>query len=77
MTRGSIREYAEAIRARYLQGSKEEKSKILDEFTKVTGCHRSDAESALRTRQPSASSVMETRQRRVKGVGVPDDMVLL
>jgi len=41
MTRGSIREYTEAVRGRYLRASKKEKRKIiLDEFTKVTGCHR-------------------------------------
>jgi len=43
MTRGSIREYTEAVRERYLGGSKKEKGKILDEFTKVTGCHRKAA----------------------------------
>jgi len=40
MTRGSIREYTEAVRGRYLYGSKKEKGKILDEFTQVIGCHR-------------------------------------
>jgi len=43
MTRGSIREYKEAVRERYLRGSKKEKGKILDEFTRVTGCHRKAA----------------------------------
>jgi len=43
MTRGSIREYVEAIRGRYVMASKAEKSKMLDEFTKVTGCHRKTA----------------------------------
>jgi len=43
MTRGSIREYTEAVRGRYLRASKKEKGKILDEFTKVTGCHRKAA----------------------------------
>ena len=43
MTRGSIREYTEAVRGRYLRTSKKEKGKILDEFTKVTGCHRKSA----------------------------------
>ena len=40
MTRASMREYSEAVRWRYLQASKKEKGKILDEFTKVTGYHR-------------------------------------
>ena len=43
MTRASIREYTEAVRWRYLKASKEEKGKILDEFTKVTGYHRKAA----------------------------------
>ena len=43
MTRASIVEYVEAVRGRYIQASKKEKGKILDEFTKVTGCHRKAA----------------------------------
>ena len=43
MTRGSIREYTEAVRERYLKASKGEKGKILDEFVKVVGCHRKAA----------------------------------
>jgi len=43
MTRGSIREYREAVQGRYSLGSKKEKGKILDDFTKVTGYHRKAA----------------------------------
>ena len=43
MTRRSILEYAEALRGRYWGASKEEKGKMLDEFTKVTGLHRKAA----------------------------------
>ena len=43
MTRASIVEYVEAVRRRYFGGSKKEKGKILDEFTKVTGYHRKAA----------------------------------
>ncbi len=43
MTRTSIREYTKAVRGRYLRASKVEKGKILDEFTKVIGCHRKAA----------------------------------
>ena len=43
MTRASIVEYVKAVRGRYFQASKKEKGKILDEFTKVTGCHRKAA----------------------------------
>jgi hypothetical protein len=48
MTRASIKEYAEAIRIRYFRASKKEKGKILDEFIKVTGCHRKAAIRLLR-----------------------------
>ena len=40
MTLSSIREYTEIMRGRYLKAAKKEKSKILDEFIKVTGYHR-------------------------------------
>src|SRR4030042_6986768 len=43
MTRGSIREYIEAILVRYLKASKKEKGLILDEFIQVTGYHRKAA----------------------------------
>jgi hypothetical protein len=36
-------EYVQALRNRYLRASKEEKGKMLDEFTKVTGLHRKAA----------------------------------
>ena len=37
--RTSIREYTEAVRGQYLGASKMKESRILDEFTKVVGCH--------------------------------------
>jgi len=43
MTRTSVQEYSEAVQRRYLQETKKEKGKILDEFTKVTGYHRKAA----------------------------------
>jgi len=48
MTRGSIREYAAAVRPRYLKASKREKKRILDEFCHVTGYHRKSAIRLLR-----------------------------
>ena len=36
-------EYVQALRSRYLGASKEEKGKMLDEFTEVTGLHRKAA----------------------------------
>ena len=56
MTRGSIREYTEAVRGRYLWASKKEKGRILDEFTKVIGYHRKAAIRLLRRgNQPKAN----------------------
>jgi len=43
VTRRSIAEYAEALRKRYFRASREEKGRILDEFTQVTGLHRKAA----------------------------------
>ena len=55
MTRQSINEYLKAIRERYFRSSKEEKGRILDEFTRVTGMHRKAAIRQLnRAMQPSA-----------------------
>ena len=51
MTRGSIKEYVEAIKGRYFRAIKREKSRILDEFTKVTGCHRKTAIRLLRCKK--------------------------
>ena len=50
MTRGSILEYVEAIRGRYLNVSRKEKGRILDEFTNVTDLHRKAAIRLLRRR---------------------------
>jgi hypothetical protein len=43
VTRRSIIEYAEELKKRYFGASKEEKGKMLDEFTQVTGLHRKAA----------------------------------
>jgi hypothetical protein len=48
MTRGSVREYVEAIRERYWRASRKEKGQILEEFTQVTGYHRKAAIRLLR-----------------------------
>lgn len=47
MTRGSILEYLQVMRGRYLRATKTEKKKILDEFVRVTGYHRKSAIRAL------------------------------
>ncbi len=55
MTRRSIMEYAQALKSRYFGASREEKGKMLDEFTQVTGLHRKAAIRLLnRPSQPRA-----------------------
>ena len=55
MTRGSIREYTEAVRSRYLGAAKKEKGRILEEFTQVTGYHRKAAIRLLHRGKPPQS----------------------
>ena len=43
MTGGSIREYAKTMRERYWKADRKGKTRILDEFTTVTGYHRKAA----------------------------------
>jgi len=64
MTRGSIREYAEAVRGRYFLASKKQKGKILDEFTRVTGCHRKAAIRLFRRGNQPRTNKKRGRPRR-------------
>ena len=64
MTRTAIREYAEAVRGRYLRGTKEEKGKILDEFTKATGLHRKAAIRLIRRSKPTRIGKRRGRPRQ-------------
>jgi len=71
MTRASIREYVEALRGRYTLASKKEKGRILDEFTKVTACHRKAAIRLLR----GGNQARRNRRRgrpRLYGVAVAE-----
>ena len=61
MTRRSIMEYVQALRDRYFRATKEEKGKILDEFTQVTGLHRKAAIRLLR--RPGQSGAGKRRGR--------------
>jgi len=66
MTRGSIQEYAEAVRWRYLNARKEEKGRILDEFIQVTGYHR---KAAIRLLHRKSSRKREQRRGRRRRYG--------
>jgi len=63
VTRQSIQEYVAAIRERYRKVSKEEKGKILDEFTQVTGLHR---KAAIRLLNREVGSLRKKRGGRSK-----------
>lgn len=67
MTRNSIREYAEAIRERYWKATKEEKGKVLDEFTQTTGRHR---KGAIRLLNRRVATTGKKRRGRPKQYGV-------
>ena len=71
MTRGSIREYTEAVRGRYLRASKKEKGKILDEFTQVIGCHRKAAIRLLH--RGNSSGTKRKRGRPPRYIGAVAD----
>ena len=67
MTQASIREYVEAVRGRYLRASKKEKSRILDELTKVVGCHRKSAIRLLNTKRRSEPKQKRGRCKEYRG----------
>ena len=67
MTRGGVEEYAEAVRGRYRKGSREEKGRILDEFSRVTGYHRKTAVRLLSARHGRPPGGRRGRLRKYVG----------
>lgn len=59
--RRNIVEYAQALRGRYFRASREDKGKMLDEFTKVAALHSKAAIRLLN--RPSRSSAVKRRGR--------------
>jgi hypothetical protein len=55
VTRRSMHEYAQELRSRYFKARKEEKGRILNEFTQVTGLHRKAAIRLLNRRNPTGA----------------------
>ena len=66
MRRSSVEEYAELMRGRYRGASRTEKSRLLDEFTEVTGYNRKSAIRLLTGRQsrPEGAKKKLGRPRR-------------
>ncbi len=64
MGKNDKKAYLEAIRGRYRRVSREEKSKILDEFCQICGYHRKHALRRLNQRASSATTVLKKPGRR-------------
>ncbi len=61
MTRNSIREYAAALRGRYLKAGKRGKSALVSEFCRTTGYHRKSAIRLLGHTPETPKNVKPTR----------------
>jgi hypothetical protein len=70
MSQQSKQELVKRLHPRYLQASRIEKTKILDEFTAVTGFHRKHAIRALRQGVASCPRERRGRQRTYTGAVV-------
>ncbi len=66
MTRESIKEYAEAVRERYLRSTKREKGHMPDQFVEVTGLHRKAAIRLLYRREPRSIKKKRGRPRQYR-----------
>jgi len=74
VTKRGLREYAEAVRARYGAASRKEKGRMLDEYCRTTGCHRKAAIRRLRAARPSRGG---GGRRRVYGPELRGPLVQL
>ena len=63
ISRQARSELLEALRQRYQQASKSEKSNVLDEFVAVAGCHRKHAIRLLSSTPPAASGTPAVGRR--------------
>lgn len=70
MSQPSKQELVKRLHPRYLQASRTEKTKILDEFVAVTGFHRKHAIRVLRKGVPSCRRERRGRQRTYTGAVV-------
>ena len=65
-----------ALRARYQRAPKADKTKVLDEFVAVAGCHRKHAIRLLTASRPAAPSTPVVA-RRIYGEAVCEALVVL
>lgn len=65
-----------ALRVRYQQAAKDEKTKILDEFVAVAGCHRKHAIRLL-TASSDAAAAVAVRSRRTYDEAVREALIVL
>jgi hypothetical protein len=66
VTRRSMLEYAQALRPRYQKASQEEKTRMLDEFTEVTGLH---CKAAIRILNRVSHPTLNKRRGRKRRYG--------
>ena len=59
--------YLDLLRARYRRASKKERSAILDEYVKTTGCHRKYAIGVLRGKRKNAKHPVRRPRRAIYG----------
>jgi len=70
MSQQSKQELVKRLHPRYLKASRVEKTKILDEFVAVTGCHRKHAIRILRKGVPGCPRERRGRKRTYTGAVV-------
>ena len=69
-------ELIEALRVRYREGTKREKTQILNEFVAVAGCHRKHAVRLLRDRYSEANRRSAARGRRIYDEAVLETLII-
>ena len=76
ISKQAIQELTEAVRQRYLNSTKEEKSRILDEFIALTKCHRKHAIRLLGSRGEHATTAYP-HSRRIYDEAVKESLIVL
>ena len=72
----AMSELLRALRPRYRESTKREKSKILDEFVAVTKCHRKHVVRLLRSRNDESAEKPATTGRRIYDEAVREALII-